>query len=84
MKKKVFKQKDGLTELISALMELQKETGHCVFFGYEGHVNGIELRIAKNRKQWRDVVFRKSIYLDVPGDIEAFGECIRVIKDREF
>jgi hypothetical protein len=56
MKKKILKNRADkqLFELMSALLELQKETDYCVFFDYSGHVNSIDLRISKNKRKYNE------------------------------
>jgi hypothetical protein len=87
MEKKVLTETEAslLATLFSALAELQAGTNLCPFFDWSGHVNCVNVKVAKNRKQYTEFILDRSLWLTGDAvDVDNILKLIREVKRLTF
>lgn len=70
-----------LKPLLDLCSQVEETTDYCVFFRYSGHVNGIEIDIAKSKTKYLEMISEYNFYLDDPQAYQKMTECINMLSE---
>ena len=71
-----------MVELLRLVMEINAHDNHCAFYRYYGHVEAINVSVAKSKKEYNDTVFDVSRYGRTASNVEEIiGELKRFMRE---